>query len=103
MFIGINLISFWWPIGRNGRSDRHSKEEKDKRFYDLFKDLMFLLAPFLDGRFRLRWISCSSLSDSAQEELSKKIQQLVLEHCILSEHVNGPAATSPIDNTAYNH
>lgn len=78
------------------------EKKKNKRSYDLFKDPMILLAPFLDGRFRLRWISCSSLSDSAQEQLSNKIQQLVLEHCILLEHVNGPAATSPIDNTALN-
>lgn len=78
------------------------EKKKNKRSYDLFKDPMILLAPFLDGRFRLRWISCSSLSDSAQEQLSNKIQQLVLEHCILLEHVNGHPATSPIDNTALN-
>ncbi|CAF1575030.1 unnamed protein product, partial [Rotaria sordida] len=54
--------------------------------------------PFLDGHFRLRWISSSLLSEQVQEELSNKIQQLVFEQCILLKHVNGLPATSANDN-----
>ncbi|CAF1344537.1 unnamed protein product [Rotaria sordida] len=75
-----------------------TEKNKNKRFYDLYKDPIFLLAPFLDGHFRLRWISSSLLSEQVQEELSNKIQQLVFEQCILLEHVNGLPATSANDN-----
>ncbi|CAF4150658.1 unnamed protein product [Rotaria sordida] len=75
-----------------------TEKNKNKRFYDLYKDLIYLLAPFLDGHFRLRWISSSLLSEQVQEELSNKIQQLVFEQCILLKHVNGLPATSANDN-----
>ncbi|CAF3285043.1 unnamed protein product [Rotaria sp. Silwood2] len=75
-----------------------SEKKKKKKFYDLFKDPVFLLAPFLDGRFRLNWISGSSLLEQVQEELSSKIQQFVLEQCILLERANVPSGTSDNDN-----
>jgi hypothetical protein len=70
------------------------EKKKNKRFYDLFKDPVFLLAPFLDGRFRLNWISVSTLLEQVQEELSNKIQQLVFEQCILLEQANVSPGTS---------
>ena len=75
-----------------------SEKKKNKRFYDLFKDPVFLLAPFLDGRFRLNWILGSSLSEETQEELSSKIQQLVLEQCVLLERTNAASRTLDNDN-----
>ncbi|CAF4429154.1 unnamed protein product, partial [Rotaria magnacalcarata] len=75
-----------------------SEKKKKKNFYDLFKDPVFLVAPFLDGRFCLNWISSSSLLEQVQEELSSKIQQLVLEQCILIEQVNAPLGTTENDN-----
>ncbi|CAF3520379.1 unnamed protein product [Rotaria socialis] len=75
-----------------------SEKKKKKNFYDLFKDPVFLVVPFLDGRFRLNWISSSSLLEQVQEELSSKIQQLVLEQCILIEQVNAPLGTTENDN-----
>ena len=76
------------------------EKKKNKRFYDRFKDPVFLLAPFLDGRFRLQWISCSTLSDEVQVELSEKIQRIALEQCIIIEHINGSCVTSNNDNSS---
>jgi hypothetical protein len=75
------------------------KRKKNKRFYDLFKDPIFLLAPFLDGRFCLQWISSSSLSEEVQEDLCNKIKQLVFEQCIVLEHAHGVTTTSINDNS----
>ncbi|CAF3342402.1 unnamed protein product [Rotaria socialis] len=55
-----------------------SEKKKKKNFYDLFKDPVFLVAPFLDGRFRLNWIS---------------------KQCILIEQVNAPLGTTENDNS----
>jgi hypothetical protein len=46
-----------------------TEKKKNKRIYHLFKDPIFLLAPFLDGRFRLQWISTSVLSEQVQKDL----------------------------------
>ncbi|CAF2832828.1 unnamed protein product [Rotaria sp. Silwood2] len=75
-----------------------TEKNKNKQFYDRYKDPIFLLAPFLDGHLRLRWISSSLLSKQVQEELSHKIKQLVFEQYILLEYVNGLTATSVNDN-----
>jgi hypothetical protein len=69
---------------------------KNKKFHDVFKDPVFLVAPFLDGRFRLNWIASSSLLGEVQDELYAKIQQLVLELCVLLERDN--VSTGPLDN-----
>lgn len=75
-----------------------SEKKKNKKFYDVFKDPVFLVAPFLDGRFRLNWISSSSHLERVQEELSNKVQQLVLEQCILLEHANLSSGTAEKDS-----
>ncbi|CAF1197389.1 unnamed protein product [Didymodactylos carnosus] len=75
------------------------QNKRNKRFYDLYKDPIFLLAPFLDGRFRLQWISTSTVAEEVQEELSNKIQQLVLEQCFVLDHVNEQPVTSNNDNS----
>lgn len=75
-----------------------AEKKKNKKFYDLFKDPVFLIAPFLDGRFRLSWISTESapVLEKVQEELSNKIQQLVLEQCILLQM--DPTSPQTLDN-----
>ncbi|CAF1022525.1 unnamed protein product [Didymodactylos carnosus] len=75
------------------------ENKRNKRFYDLYKDPIFLLAPFLDGRFRLQWISTSTVAEEVQEELSNKIQQLVLEQCFVLDHVNEQPVISNNDNS----
>ena len=74
-----------------------TNKKKNKRFYDLYKDPVFLVAPFLDGRFRLQWISTSVLSEQAQKDLSNKIQQMVLDQCALLEHISGSPTISISD------
>jgi hypothetical protein len=69
------------------------ENKKNKRFYNLYKDPIFVLAPYLDGRFRLQWISNSTLAEEAQQELCNKIQQLILEQCFVLDHVNEQPAT----------
>ncbi|CAF2109333.1 unnamed protein product [Rotaria magnacalcarata] len=54
-----------------------SENKKDENFYDLLKDPVFLVAPFLDGQFHLNWIS---------------------KQCILIKRVNAPLGTSENDN-----
>ena len=43
--------------------------EENKRFYDLYKDPVFVFTPFLDGMFKLDWINKSSLSDLEKERV----------------------------------
>ena len=71
--------------------------EKKKQFYDLFKDPVFLLAPFLDGRCCLNWLSSPVLSEQMQEDLSSKVKQLVFDQCVLLEYVDTPPTTAVND------
>ncbi|CAF2641017.1 unnamed protein product [Rotaria sp. Silwood2] len=41
--------------------------QMNKKFYDLYKDPVFLFSPFLDGMFKIRWITESLLPDSTKE------------------------------------
>jgi len=74
------------------------EKKKNKKFYDVFKDPVFLVAPFLDGRFRLNWISSSTHLEQVQEDLCNKVQQLVLEQCILLERANMSSGTPENDS-----
>ena len=58
----------------------------NKKFYDLYKDPVFVLSPFLDGMFKTRWITQSLLGDSTKERLCEKIKKLVFDHCLLMVH-----------------
>ncbi|CAF0735235.1 unnamed protein product [Adineta steineri] len=58
----------------------------NNKFYNLYKDPIFLLSPFFDGMFKIRWITQSILGDSTKERLCGKIKQLVFDHCLLMIH-----------------
>ncbi|CAF3263370.1 unnamed protein product [Rotaria sp. Silwood2] len=60
--------------------------QMNKKFYDLYKDPVFLFSPFLDGMFKIRWITESLLPDSTKERLCEKIKKLVFDHCFLIEY-----------------
>lgn len=76
-----------------------SDKNKNNRFYDLFKDPIFLIAPFLDGRFRLAWLSASVISEEMREELINKIQQMVFDQCVVLEHANRSQMVSTNDTS----
>lgn len=76
-----------------------SDKNKNKRFYDLFKDPIFLIAPFLDGRFRLAWLSTSVISEETREELSNKIQQMIFDQCVVLELANRAQMVSTNDTS----
>ena len=60
---------------------------KKKKTYDLYRDPIFLVSSFLDGKFKLRWITDSFLSDDEKKNVSIKIQNLVLDYCIVLQNV----------------
>ena len=62
--------------------------KENKRFYDLFKDPVFLFTPFLDGMFKLNWINKSSLSEQTKERVCDKIKQLIVDQGVIIEHAN---------------
>ncbi|CAF3595721.1 unnamed protein product [Rotaria sp. Silwood1] len=44
-----------------------------EKFYDLYKDLVFLFSSFLDGMFKIHWITESLLPDSTKNDYVKKL------------------------------
>ena len=60
---------------------------KKMKTYDLYRDSIFLVSSFLDGKFKLRWITESFLSDEKKKNVSVKIQNLVLDYCIVFQNV----------------
>ena len=52
---------------------------KKRSTHDLYKDDFYLIAPFLDGRFKLKWVLGSELSESVKERISSLIKALVLK------------------------
>ena len=58
----------------------------NKKFYDLYKDPVFIFSPFLDGMFKLNWINESSLPNPAKERICEKIIQLILDQGIIIEY-----------------
>ena len=57
----------------------HSIKTKKRSTCDLYKDDLYLIAPFLDGQFKLRWLDASDLTDYAKERTTKIIKALVLK------------------------
>lgn len=89
--------------------------QMNKKFYDLYKDPLFLFSPFLDGMFKIRWITESMLPESTKERLCEKIKRLIFDHCVIIEgviqtpvpldtnsaetHEDGPGASSSSSTT----
>lgn len=62
--------------------------EKNKNFYDLYKDPVFLFTPFLDGMFKFEWINTSDLPNEAKQRVCEKIKQLILDQGVVVEYSN---------------
>ena len=52
---------------------------KKRSTSDLYKDDIYLITPFLDGRFKIQWISTSTLSTTSKERIANMIKTLVLK------------------------
>jgi len=53
----------------------------------LYRDAIFFVSSFLDGKFKLNWITESLLSDEKKRNASIKIQKLVLDYSIVLQNV----------------
>ncbi|CAF2100505.1 unnamed protein product [Rotaria magnacalcarata] len=62
--------------------------EIKKQFYDLYRDPVFLFTPFLDGMFKLNWITQSYLPDSVKERICEKIKKLIFDQAVIIERAN---------------
>ncbi|CAF1471141.1 unnamed protein product, partial [Adineta ricciae] len=71
--------------------------KKNKQFYDLYKDPVFILSPFLDAMFKLNWITASFLPDTVKERICEKIKKLIFDHSVFNEHANENSAPAKIE------
>ena len=62
------------------------KSIKQKNTSELYKDPLFIYAPFLDGKFKLNWIMESPLPLEKKTRVCDKIKGLVYDHCVLLQH-----------------
>ena len=60
--------------------------QMNRKFYDSFNGSMFLFSQFIDGMFKLRWITGSLLPDSSKEKWIEKIKKLVFGQRLLLEY-----------------
>ena len=60
---------------------------KKRGTYDLYRDPIFLVSSFLDGKFTLKWISESSFTKEKKQIISNKIQNLVVDYCIILQKI----------------
>ena len=66
-----------------------SNKNKNKRFYNLFEDPIFLIAR----------LSASVISGEIQKELRNKIQQMDFDQCVVLEHANQSQIASTNDTS----
>ncbi|CAF4059680.1 unnamed protein product [Rotaria sordida] len=69
--------------------------KKKNQFYDLYKDPVFLFTPFLDGMFKLNWITESFLPDAAKERICARIKKLIFDNGVIIEYTK--EASVPVD------
>lgn len=58
-----------------------------KGTYDLYEDPIFLVSAFLDGKFKLKWITESGIPEEEKNDVCTKIKNLVFDHCVLLPNV----------------
>jgi hypothetical protein len=59
--------------------DYSTVKMKKRSTYDSYKDDLYLIAPFLDGRFKLKWVHALDLTEPVKERIANMIKMLVLK------------------------
>jgi hypothetical protein len=62
------------------------KSIKPKSSFELYRDQIFIYSPFLDGKFKLHWITESSLPSEIKTIICDKIKNLIYDHCVVLQH-----------------
>ena len=57
--------------------DENTIRMKKRSTYDLYKEDLYLITPFLDGRFKLKWVFSLDLTESVKERIANMIEMLV--------------------------
>ncbi|CAF4794697.1 unnamed protein product [Rotaria sp. Silwood1] len=75
------------------------KSIKQKNSSKLYRDQIFIYAPFLDGKFKLHWITESSLPLETKTVICDKIKNLIYDHCVVLQHNDCSTATREVNVT----
>lgn len=60
--------------------------------YDLYRDDFYLIAPFLDGQFKLKWLNGAHTSEEATKKITDLVKSLVLDAAL---QLHGSSNDSP--------
>ena len=71
--------------------------------YELYGDDFYLIAPFLDGQFKMKWVDATDIADSAKKKTTDLIKTLVLGttlqlHGSMNDSVDTIVELSPADS-----
>ena len=75
---------------------------KTRSTSDLYQDDFYLIGPFLDGQFKLKWVNDVHVSEETTKKITDLIKALVLEaalqlHCSLNDSSNNVSSSSHVD------
>lgn len=75
---------------------------KNRSTSDLYQDDFYLIAPFLDGQFKLKWVNDVHVSEETTKKITDLIKALVLEaalqlHGSLNDSSNNVSSSSHVD------
>ena len=65
---------------------------KRRSTYDLYRDDFYLIAPFLDGQFKLKWLNGAHTSEEATKKITDLVKTLVLDAAL---QLHGSSNDSP--------
>ncbi|CAF3849841.1 unnamed protein product, partial [Rotaria sp. Silwood1] len=75
------------------------KSIKQKNSSERYRDQIFIYAPFLDGKFKLHWITESSLPLETKTVICDKIKNLIYDHSVVLQRNDCSTATHEVNVT----
>lgn len=72
---------------------------KNRSTSNLYKDDFYLIAPFLDGCFKLKWVFSSDLPKTTKERTANLIKTLVLKAALQLQHNSNNTSEGTIDSS----